>query len=1517
MSKQIAKREVGLGLNISEFAKSAKTAEELLDKITQGRTISLDTKLNLGDAQAVLQKILDQKTVSIRTALDVKDLMSIMEKSIADFEQRGSTSLARMNRRFLEEFQTGLGSVNFKLDDGTLIGGYQKAIEQANKLNLLTEQQGKTIDTVTTKTEKKTRAIQQETKATEKLAAAQEKVTAPKKRTSKVKVREFTREEYDTHTEKYEKDNDGNVEFLEDTVDIIRQASQFGVKFAADITTSCKRATTAVNRFFSAINPEKYPALASWKAGILESIQNGYFSEVDTYNGMSTGSYSWGVEEIGDGAGFYVYLNTLDVAKDKEKEYSAYLTEEFKKRDEGLEKQNELTRRLIQTYEKLNELHVNEPSWDKNNEVESIKRRLEYYEQEKALLQDIQNLKEEFSAIPGRYVSTSDFNEVLRVNRSTLRLGDYGSGNLKDNERAITIYQAQLERAIKRQEKAEAERKKTEAVKNTLEELREQRDITPRIGDDMQDSVEEALRIVPKNVKQALDQLRGAIGDPKKLIDLSGVFSEEDLESQISELVKAVNGTDLEFDSVHLFGDTAQIQLSNKALGLHVTQLYQLKEATEDATEATLQFIETSKVSVSGKEQESYISTRQKAMDSAEKWLINAQKKLNTQKRNYQNSQKKIAGDTLLLDADSTTLEANVDATIDGLVSHIQKRIQENLGKVVSEDVKNQITRDLNALENEIKIQQLQKYTNTTMSASEVEAARKSIVNMLDTLASKARTNNVFDQIAESYNKLRQQLTDNTIEGYIQDNFTDAINQVRVIKSELTKAIALEGEEKPFRQMEESMKSARSEIDTSKEKLNSLLETFGHVEGMDAARKTLDDMTAALELFNEAQDKTDKKAAYDIYDNLSKQFEEQAKAIEEAAKAQQKINDAKYKNVFQSEYRYNNGKTAEDVFTLDSMSDYYKQEEEKAQQFSNNLKSIYSQLISTVKQINNIDVKINDLAIKDGGSGLYSKVLESAQSQKSALVSQLRSITDEINKLLNISTGESGIQVFLDTAREKAILTEEEIQKLVDLFSQSENIQFNFTAKLSEQIQPVIEKIASLKQMMKDGIIGKDTDISKSILNIDSSLMSKLGEFKQDPSAFNATQVLKYVDSISKYINVLDQAAQKEQQYFASKQKYTRGNLVQQMADDAAKSTEEANSAQQKLTAEAQAFAKELGANGAIVTKFVQDANGISKLDFSVLKEGTNEVRSFTMAMGSVTDGFFFDETTAQKSMSVVQSANNQLSSMLDILQRLKASGIDMNQSGILQLVKHMKDLDAELKKPIPDETELSRLAKDAKISQAEVEKLYKKHLQLQDAIDSGNAKKLGNIDLNGNVYKQLTKGIQAFAKANEGTDVKIGNFNKKTGELKFTMNEADDTVKEFTVSLDRLGKVAVIQETGVKDLGSKWDRFKASLSSTGKQLMTALVGYNVFFKAISEIRKGINYVKEIDLAMTELKKVTDETEASYRNFINTASDASSQIGSTVSDFTEATANFARLGYTMEESADMAKTAIVYKNVAD
>ena len=92
------------------------------------------------------------------------------------------------------------------------------------------------------------------------------------------------------------------------------------------------------------------------------------------------------------------------------------------------------------------------------------------------------------------------------------------------------------------------------------------------------------------------------------------------------------------------------------------------------------------------------------------------------------------------------------------------------------------------------------------------------------------------------------------------------------------------------------------------------------------------------------------------------------------------------------------------------------------------------------------------------------------------------------------------------------------------------------------------------------------------------------------------------------------------------------------------------------------------------------------------------------------------------------------------------------------------------------------------------------------------------------------------------------------------------------------------------------------------------MAGYQ---EIIQQVRKGIQYVKEIDSALTELKKVTDETDETYEKFLDTASKVGSEIGSTIADFTDATADFARLGYSIEEATKLAEAASIYKNVGD
>ena len=229
----------------------------------------------------------------------------------------------------------------------------------------------------------------------------------------------------------------------------------------------------------------------------------------------------------------------------------------------------------------------------------------------------------------------------------------------------------------------------------------------------------------------------------------------------------------------------------------------------------------------------------------------------------------------------------------------------------------------------------------------------------------------------------------------------------------------------------------------------------------------------------------------------------------------------------------------------------------------------------------------------------------------------------------------------------------------------------------------------------------------------------------------------------------------------------------------------------------------------------------------------------------------------------------------------------------------------------------ITKLTKDLGLVSAETEKSYKQMLKLQDAIDGDTVQGLGKIDPNGDVHTQLIGKAQELASRYANVTLEAGKFDKTTNTLNASLVHTNGTVDQFKISMNGLSGECTAQQVGATKLTNTWDTFKSTISKAGRQLMTAFAGANVFYKAISEVRKGIGYVKEIDLALTELKKVTDETEESYAKFLDTAAGTAGKIGSTLSDFTEASANFARLGYTMEESAKMAETAIVYKNVAD
>ena len=68
---------------------------------------------------------------------------------------------------------------------------------------------------------------------------------------------------------------------------------------------------------------------------------------------------------------------------------------------------------------------------------------------------------------------------------------------------------------------------------------------------------------------------------------------------------------------------------------------------------------------------------------------------------------------------------------------------------------------------------------------------------------------------------------------------------------------------------------------------------------------------------------------------------------------------------------------------------------------------------------------------------------------------------------------------------------------------------------------------------------------------------------------------------------------------------------------------------------------------------------------------------------------------------------------------------------------------------------------------------------------------------------------------------------------------------------------------------------------------------------------------------MINLKKVTDETDSGYDRFTQTAQKQAKQLHMTTTDVVEQTAEWAKLGYNIDQAAELAKNSMIYSKVGE
>lgn len=171
--------------------------------------------------------------------------------------------------------------------------------------------------------------------------------------------------------------------------------------------------------------------------------------------------------------------------------------------------------------------------------------------------------------------------------------------------------------------------------------------------------------------------------------------------------------------------------------------------------------------------------------------------------------------------------------------------------------------------------------------------------------------------------------------------------------------------------------------------------------------------------------------------------------------------------------------------------------------------------------------------------------------------------------------------------------------------------------------------------------------------------------------------------------------------------------------------------------------------------------------------------------------------------------------------------------------------------------------------------------------------------------------------------------FRSQNTNMSSSQKQNLDSIINYAEELKNVGKVTA-QE--IEKIKISFSGLKADVASTGNmgknffsQIGNRLTDMNSKFVAqflswqdwIRYIQQGINTIRELDEAMTEVHKVSEATESQYASFQRTIASTAKEIASTNKELLNSSADFLRLGYNLEQAEDLAKNATLFVNVGD
>lgn len=571
----------------------------------------------------------------------------------------------------------------------------------------------------------------------------------------------------------------------------------------------------------------------------------------------------------------------------------------------------------------------------------------------------------------------------------------------------------------------------------------------------------------------------------------------------------------------------------------------------------------------------------------------------------------------------------------------------------------------------------------------------------------------------------------------------------------------------------------------------------------------------------------------------------------------------------------------------------------------------FDSVLSEIKQLQNSEKVFTYTAslTEDEGFNTVISNINKLQSEDKNIAFHMdvpdeSKITNLINQLKTTEEGIKPLKVALDINDTDV----EKIKQLLDNLRSQDNqtIKFRFDLNTSE-IEQAIASLSSLTTGNKDIILTANTDaLLKDLVAVEEIINELKQNSKIDLSlktgeAFSSESLSRIESMVTAIQKVADAGRSYEVQ-------------MSESFGLSGQSISEVNSLLQSLNA---SLAESVG----LARQFKIKTNS-SNARTSASTLGDNNQSNVKTANESARTTYRSDtERIAQEKIKVQRQVDDLVSS-INKYEKNKISTVD---SGLFleSYREKYEDLVSDLGS-IKEKAKAGEL-----ITQDDVDSCSKRVQEIQKELynftNKTNQRKYHKTNAQGNAITEGftdvfdERAISAHLKNSDKNISKVVDVSMRQNgnAAKAIVKTTSGDYESYAVKFDRANGIIRKSLTGTNVQGGVLSQTFSNLGMQLQKLTRYLVSMGAIQYVWQGFKEGIQSVKDMQDALVELRKVTDESEDRYIKTMEANFDVGKSIGQDAIALTNSTADYARLGYSIDESEELAKQTGVLMNVSE